>query len=169
MNGNLRETTIRRVLLGLQEGKVISEIADTGRLNFFCSANPKLGDRIKALAEKNRVTSFKQKIERNRRAAAPVLFRNNGSDVFQAIQRATASIGEWERGDVMSLMFIAVAEGRLLPRDAARRMPEFLREHRRQFGKFGPVSLDRPLFDDGSVTLGDTITTGLWQSESSWQ
>ena len=31
---------------------------------------------------------------------------------------------EGERGDVMSLMFVAAAEGRLLPRDAVKRMPE---------------------------------------------
>jgi len=163
-NGNLREATVRRVLLELQEGKVISEIVDTGRLKFFCSANPKLGGRIKALAEKNRVTSFKQKIERNRRAAAPVLFRNYGRDVFQAIRRATASIGEWERGDVMSLMFIAVAENRLNLADADDRVEEFVKVHRRRPRVYGESSLDKPVSFDSSATLLDMLSTesGSW-------
>jgi hypothetical protein len=70
---------------------------------------------------------------------------------------------EGERGDVMSLMFVAIAEGRLMPKQAEPRMPEFLREHRRQFSKFGPLSLDAPIFSDGTTTLGEIITTGLWQ------
>jgi hypothetical protein len=63
----------------------------------------------------------------------------------------------------MSLMFVAIAEGRLMPKQAEPRMPEFLREHRRQFSKFGPLSLDAPIFSDGTTTLGEIITTGLWQ------
>ena len=77
--------------------------------------------------------------------------------------QATAQLWEGEHGDVMSLMFLAAAEGRLLPRDAAARLPEFLREHRRQFSKFGPLSLDAPIFGDSAFTLGDTVTAGLWQ------
>jgi hypothetical protein len=101
--------------------------------------------------------------ERRRLIAAPAILRNDGADAYEAITGATVSLWEGERGDVMSLMFVAVAEGRLLAREAAARLPEFLRQHRRQFSKFGPLSLDAPIFADSATTLGDTITTGLWQ------
>jgi hypothetical protein len=103
-----------------------------------------------------------------------LLLRNNGADAYAAIMQATARLWEGERGDVMSLMFLAAAEGRLLPRDAVTRLPEFVKQHRQQFGKYrleglAPDSLDRPLFDDGVMMLRDTVTRGLWQSEEYFQ
>jgi len=38
----------------------------------------------------------------------------------------------------------------------------FINAHYRQFTKFGPISLDLPLFDGSSATLKDTIVRGLW-------
>jgi hypothetical protein len=35
--------------------------------------------------------------------------------------------------------------------------------YRRDHDKYGPMSLDVPIFGDSAVTLGETITTGLWQ------
>jgi hypothetical protein len=127
------------------------------------NANPRVKKRINALALVNKRAAAQARAERNRMVAAPALLQNDGSDAYEAIMRATANLWEGERGDVMSLMFIAVAEGRVRPRDAAARLPEFLRDHRRQFGKFGPLSLDAPIFEDGATTLGDTVTIGLWQ------
>jgi hypothetical protein len=63
----------------------------------------------------------------------------------------------------MSLMFLAAAEGRLLLRDAATRLPEFIKLHRYRPRVFGDRSLDVPIFEDGATTFGDRITTGLWQ------
>jgi len=173
---------LERIFAALHEGKALAEcygkknnryvggkIVDSGALIKYLRENPRIGKRIRALSRTNRRTIMQAVADRKRIVAAPAIMRNNGADAYQAILRATANLWEGERGDVMSLMFVAAAEGRLKPKDAAARLPEFLRDHRRQFGKFGPVSLDQPLFDDGSVTLGDTITTGLWQSESSWQ
>jgi hypothetical protein len=110
------------VLLGLEEGKTFSNLGGKGsgkfivngtRLIAFCDANPKLGTRIRALAEKNRMAAQKQNGDRARLAAAPAILRNNGADAFDVIQRVTAHLWEGERGDVMSLMFVAVAEGRM--------------------------------------------------------
>jgi hypothetical protein len=42
------------------------------------------------------------------------------------------------------------------------RRPKF--ERRLTHDKYGPVSLDAPLYDDNSIRLIDKITTGLWQS-----
>jgi hypothetical protein len=68
------------------------------------------------------------------------------------------------RQEIISEMVMAHLEGRLELEDAPRRCREFLRAVDRQFPtKYAPRSLDEPIFDDGSTTLGDTITTGLWQ------
>ena len=47
-------------------------------------------------------------------------------------------------------------------REIERRVPEFIRGEFREFSNYGPVLLDRPLFEDSSMTLGDTVTRGLW-------
>jgi len=166
---------IRLVLERLHDGQTLNAIygrkntkyvgggvTDRASLLHYMQQHPGIGKRIQALADKNRLVVRHIVHEGNRRRAAPALLRNNGADTYEAILRATAHLWEGERGDVMSLMFLAAAEGRLLPRDAATRLPEFLREHRRQFGKFGPLSLDAPIFRDGTTTLGDMITNGLW-------
>jgi hypothetical protein len=167
---------ITRVFAALNEGRLLSEchglkdgryiggkIIDARAFTRFMNANPRVKKRINALALVNKRAAAQARAERNRMVAAPALLQNDGSDAYEAIMRATANLWEGERGDVMSLMFIAVAEGRVRPRDAAARLPEFLRDHRRQFGKFGPLSLDAPIFEDGATTLGDTVTIGLWQ------
>jgi hypothetical protein len=63
----------------------------------------------------------------------------------------------------MSLMFVASAERRLRVPDCDARVEEFRKAHRYRPRVYGDRSLDTPLFEHGSMTLGDTITTGLWQ------
>jgi hypothetical protein len=167
---------VRKVVALLQEGRPLREaygfrknvyvggkiVESSAFIRFLC-ANPRIGKRIRKLAKQNHRASMQAAADRKRLVAAPAIMTNDGADAYEAIMRATSGLWEGERGDVMSLMFLATAEGRLKPKDAAKRLPEFLREHRRQFSKFGPDSLDRLLFEDGAMTLGDTITTGLWQ------
>jgi hypothetical protein len=177
-NGNLREDVIRAVLLALEEGRTMSgltgkkskkyvggKVVDHTRLRLFCAANPALGKRIKALGEKNRLTAQRQRFERARLVAVPAILRNNGIDAFEAIQRATAHLWEGERADVMSLMFVAVAEGRLKIADACARLGEFVKAHRYRPRVFGDTSLDKPLWIDSNATLLDTLasgSSGLW-------
>jgi len=169
------EETLRRVFERLNEGGTISSvygkwptpnepfIVSRVSLTHFMNQHPAVKRRILTLAKRNRPISYTLKRYGHHLVTAPAILRNDGEDAFEAVRRATFNLWEGERGDVMSLMFIAVAEGRLLPKDAAVRMPEFLREHPRQFGRFGPLSLDAPLFTDSATTLGDTVTTGMWQ------
>lgn len=68
------------------------------------------------------------------------------------------------RDDVIGEMVLAVYEGRLEKADIERRVGEFVNlGYRRDHDKYGPVSLDVPIFGDSSTTLGDMVTTGLWQ------
>lgn len=176
---NLGEKVVRAVLNGLEEGKLLTtlsgwvkdkyvggKIVDVARLRRFCAANPVLGKRINALAEKNRVAALQQRRERKRLFAAPVLMRNNGTEAFEAIHRATVNVWEGERDDVMSLMFVALAEGRLQLADATDRVGDFVKVHRYRPRVFGDSSLDKPVSHDSNTTLLDTLSvvsdSGYW-------
>lgn len=169
------EATLRRVFERLNEGGTISSVYGkwTSPGNFivtrhslmhFMNQHPAVKQRIMALAKRNRPISYQFKRYGTRPLiTAPGILRNNGEDAFAAVTRATSGVWEGERGDVMSLMFVAIAEGRLLPKDAAARLPEFVKLHRYRPRVYGDRSLDAPLYDDSSLTLGDNITRGMWQ------
>lgn len=167
---------VSRVVAALHEGKLLSEchglkdgryvggkLVDSRAFTRFLNANPRVKTKIRKLAMANRLAAAQAMTNKRILIAAPALLKNEGADAYEAIMRATAHLWEGERGDVMSLMFLAVAEGKLDPRQAESRLPEFVREHRRQFSKFGPVSLDAPAYGEGATTIGDLVTTGLWQ------
>jgi hypothetical protein len=68
------------------------------------------------------------------------------------------------RDDVIGEMALAIYEGRLDEMDIQRRVRELVNAgYRRDHDRFGPLSLDVPIFEDGGTTLGDRITVGLWQ------
>jgi hypothetical protein len=85
---------------------------------------------------------------------------------YEAIRAAAAHLQEFDRDDVMSLMFVAVAERRLDPSKAAENVGKFLKIHRRRPRVLGDqkFSLDNPLGDDSSMTWLDTKTDAdrLW-------
>jgi hypothetical protein len=66
------------------------------------------------------------------------------------------------RDDVIGAMALEIVEGKLRSTDIRRRVREYVTAQFRQFSRFGPVSLDARLYDDGSTTLADTITRGFW-------
>jgi hypothetical protein len=86
--------------------------------------------------------------------------RNNGADAYEAVRQATSHLWEGERDDVMSLMFIAVSEGRLKLSDARARVGEFLKAHHYRPRVYGDArfSLDNPVGEDSGVTWLDTKT-----------
>jgi hypothetical protein len=103
-------------------------VIDYHALRQFMKLNPRIGKKIQVLADKNRAAVRILAGEKRRKQAAPAIVRNNGADAYAAIMQATARLWEGERGDVMSLMFLAAAERRLDPRDAVRRLPEFVKQ-----------------------------------------
>ena len=73
------------------------------------------------------------------------------------------------RDDVVSDIFEAMLDGSLRREDVKARVQTYITAHNRMFptkyAKFGDsplVSLDRVLFEDGSMTRGDTVSRGLW-------
>jgi hypothetical protein len=101
-----------------------------------------------------------------RQFAAASLTRNNGEDAYEAVRLATVHVSTEERDDVMSRMFLAIAEGRLRLSEASSRVGEFLKDQRRRPRVFGDLrfSLDSPLGDEDGATWLDTKTDAdrLW-------
>jgi hypothetical protein len=137
--GRIGPRTLRKIFAALHEGKSLrnlngrygskyvgGSIVSSQMLSNFIKKNPRVGKKIRELGEAN-VRRLRVPLgERRRLIAAPAILRNDGADAYEAITRATVSLWEGERGDVMSLMFLAIAEGRLMPRHAEARMQEFL-------------------------------------------
>jgi hypothetical protein len=74
-----------------------------------------------------------------------------------------------DKDDVVSDIFEALVNGSLRREDVQTRVRQFITAHNRMFptdfAKFGDsklVSLDEVLFDDGTMTRGDTVTRRLW-------
>jgi hypothetical protein len=88
----------------------------------------------------------------------------NASQLIESINAAVPrTLPQDMRDDIIGEMTLAVIEGRLKIQDVARRMTEFVRaSFKTDHNKWGALSLDQPMFEDGTVTLGDTVIRGLW-------
>jgi hypothetical protein len=82
-----------------------------------------------------------------------------------------ALVPRWTQGreDIVNDIFVALLDGRLDRTQVVDYVKRFLAADDRMFpakyAKFGDaklVSLDARLFDDGTATLGDTVSRGLW-------
>jgi hypothetical protein len=127
-------------------------------------ANPNLGTRLRNLSDKNAFAKRSAAQRARRRFAAASLTRNEGEDAYEAVRQATAHLSKYERGDVMSRMFVAIAEGRLRLSDARARVDEFLADQRHRPRAYGDYSLNSPVVDEDGVTWLDTKTDAdhLW-------
>jgi hypothetical protein len=83
--------------------------------------------------------------------------------------RAMLPAGFPDKDDVVSDIFEALLDGSLRREDVKARVSSYVSAHNRRFptkfAKFGDsqlLSLDEVLFEDGSMTRGDTISRGLW-------
>ena len=99
--------------------------------------------------------------------AAPAIIAEHGADIFMLIRSAVpAYLPAQIRDDVIGAMALEIVEGKLRPTDIRRRVREYITARYRQFSKFGHVSLDARLYDDGNATLLDRLSTdastGCW-------
>jgi hypothetical protein len=74
-----------------------------------------------------------------------------------------------DKDDIISRIFEDLLSGALRREGVRSRVNSYIKEHNRmfptQYRKFGGsplVSLDEVLFEDGSMTRGDTVTRGFW-------
>ena len=71
------------------------------------------------------------------------------------------------RDDIAQSIFVALLDGSLRRDEVKARVQRFVAAHNREankhgVGKYGLWSIDAPAFAEGSTTLGDTISRGLW-------
>lgn len=130
----------------------------------FMRATPNLGTRLRDLSDQNAFAKRSAAQRARRRFAGASLTRNEGEDAYEAVRRATAHLSKYERGDVMSRMLVAIAEGRLRLSDASARVDEFLADQRHRPRVYGDYSLNSPVGDEDGVTCLDTKTDAdrLW-------
>jgi hypothetical protein len=143
----------------------VKRIVTSGRLYRFFEAHPRLGKKMKDASKKNGLINPRAACSSRRVVAAPSLMLNNGIDAFEVVRSATAGIWEGDRGDVQTLMWIDIAEGKLKISDCTpEKAREYLKIHRRRPNVFGSYSLDTPIGEDSGMTWLDTKTDedGLW-------
>jgi hypothetical protein len=132
----------------------------------FIRTNPKIGRRLLAISAKNASARRSAAQKARRLFAAVPLTQNNGEDAYEAVRSATAHVSEDERDDVMSRMFLAIAEGRLTIAEARYRVAEFVKDQRRRPRVYGDAyfSLDASVGEDSDMTWLDTKTDAdrLW-------
>jgi hypothetical protein len=137
----------------------IKRIVGWGPLYNFFKAHPALGKKMKDASKKNAIINLRAAIKSVRIVAAPALMRNNGHDAFEAVQRATVEIWEDDRGDVQTLMWIDIGEGKLkLPDCSPEKAREYLKIHKRRPSVFGSYSLDASIGEESGMTWLDTKT-----------
>lgn len=177
-NPSLSESTVRRVLDNLREGRTISNMAgwagndyvggkivEPNRLKAFCVANPRLGKIINELAEKNAKQA--QAWKRVSRIARPAIVRAT-DDIMMMIRAAVPRyLPKDHRDDVIQNIWMAVLERRLKRSEIQERASDFIgAEYKVNHNKWGPCSLDAPICVDSSVTLLDVLSTesgsGYW-------
>jgi hypothetical protein len=157
------EEQIRGTVAGLHHGETFSSAVRPSLqpiIRNFLLKNPKIGDRLRRISKTNASEHLREAWRSRRQFAAASLTRNDGEDAYEAVRTATAQVPIDERDDVMSRMFVAIAEGRLRLLDASARVGEFLRDQRRRPRVFGDLrfGLDNPIGDDSGMTWLDTKT-----------
>ncbi|MGB5903779.1 MAG: hypothetical protein WBH00_13105 [Xanthobacteraceae bacterium] len=172
--GKLTADQVRSIAVRLREGDSLHQIVTNNpvctflTLKAFRIRNARLWKPLAKLADANRQEKWRATLRARQSLASPAIMKNDGADAFGAICEATSGLPDFIRNDVRSAMFVAAAEGHLKPRDAAKRVREFVTAHYRQNSKFVPGggimrSLDEQVYDDGPTRLVDTVTHGLWQ------
>jgi hypothetical protein len=171
-NRRMSEQQARRVVEALHEGKTIADITGAGKptyivnnraLLLFRRKHPKYERIVVRLSSANAKVHYAEAWARRAQILRGPAIAAHGADIFMLIRSAVpANLPPQIRDDVIGAMALEIVEGKLRPKDIGRRVREFFTAQFRQFSKFGPVSLDARLYDEGSTTLGDTITRGLW-------
>lgn len=187
-NGNLRADVVRKAIAALESGTPISHLGGLvngkyypelfilvpARLKKFCAENPKLGRYILRLVDRNGKAALAEVRRMGSLANAlrfPVPAKLSSEGTRKRLLKAVAHVDPRIRENVHGRMVLALYERRLKPKDILGSVQRFVAEEYRMFSMYVPVvggimrSTDQLLFDDGQMTLGDTVARGLWDSD----
>jgi len=172
----MSEQQARRVVEALNEGKTIANITKSGSPSYilnhralllFRQKHPKFERLVLRLSTANAKVHHAEAAARRAQVLRAPAIDAHGADIFMLIRSAVpANLPAQIRDDVIGAMALEIVEGKLRPTDIRRRVREYVAVQYRQFSKFGRVSLDARLFEDGNATLLDCLSTeagtGYW-------
>jgi len=175
-NRTMSEQQARRVVEALNEGKTIANITNGGSPSYilnhralllFRQKHPKFERLVLRLSTANAKVHHAEAAARRAQVLRAPAIDAHGADIFMLIRSAVpANLPAQIRDDVIGAMALEIVEGKLRPTDIRRRVREYVAVQYRQFSKFGRVSLDARLFEDGNATLLDCLSTeagtGYW-------
>jgi len=175
-NRTMSEQQARRVVEALNEGKTIANITKSGSPSYilnhralllFRQKHPKFERLVLRLSTANAKVHHAEAAARRAQVLRAPAIDAHGADIFMLIRSAVpANLPAQIRDDVIGAMALEIVEGKLRPTDIRRRVREYVAVQYRQFSKFGRVSLDARLFEDGNATLLDCLSTeagtGYW-------
>lgn len=137
------------------------------KLNAYRRQKP-VFDRF-VLSATARNNSKGQQRRHNPQAFRVQVVRTEANDFYKILGMVPAGMPGDVRDDITQSIMLALLEGSLQRDQVGARVRQFVVEHNRmfptKFAKFGDsplLSLDEALFDDGTMTRGDTVTRGLW-------
>jgi hypothetical protein len=99
----------------------------------------------------------------NRRSLAALKRDGDVTDreILQHVRKSLPTqLAREARDDISQEILLAIHAGKFLPWDIEARASEFVAAYYRQHpGKYGPLSLDAPIAESGTATLGDRIAS----------
>ena len=171
----MSEEQARRVVEALSEGRTIAQITKSGpsyilnatALLLFRKKHPKFDRLVMQRSSANAKVHLAEAGARRAQVFRAPSIAEHGVDIFLLIRSAVpTTLPAQIRDDVIGAMALAVVEGKLRPADIRQRVREYVTAQFRQFSKYGPVSLDARLSEDGNLTLLDRLSTdagtGYW-------
>jgi hypothetical protein len=168
-NRRMTEQQGRMVVAALNEGKTIANITKSGTPDYilnhralllFRQKHPKFERFVLRLSSANAKIHHAEASARLAQMHRAPAIAERGADIFALIRSAVpTTLPAQVRDDVIGAMALEVVEGKLRPADIRRRVSEYITAQYRQFSKFGPVSLDARLYEDGNATLLDRLST----------
>lgn len=178
VGGHMGPESIRRAIALIDEGatkanlagwigskKVLPKTIEITTFNNWLRKNPKIAKRLELKLEANRRKRFVDAMHDRRKNAAP-------GATMSALERIEAALTMYldpvtERPDIISAMWLAIADGKLKTKDIEKRAKEFVTAHRRSYtntGRYAFNSLDAPVGDDNPMSRIERISEqdALW-------
>jgi hypothetical protein len=161
----IKAAVLEKVTTRLIAGSSIGGLTKTGRgylvrfstLARYRRENPHFDRFVVDVSKANNSKGQKLRWQRIHNSAV----RDQNNDYYKI--RAMLPANFPDKDDVLNSIFVDLLTGSLHRKDVAARVASYITAHNRMFPtKYAMRSLDAPLYDDGIMTLGDTITHGLW-------
>lgn len=182
-SGNLSEATVRRVIEAVESGATLTALSGNSRngkvpfvvnvtrLSIFRKNTPKfdrwITPRLLKNAEANRVA-----LAQERRKTVPTILLVKSHDIMDVIRAGIPQ--HWDRekqNDVLGRVWLELSEGRVKRHQIPDAIKQASIAHNRMFSEWAMGggagkwrSLDAPAFADGTMTVGETVSNGLWSS-----